>query len=95
LAEEQVLDVLLDHVSRSNLGDGVGAIDSLNLFLVVLMAERGQVSDRAERDARFLSNNDDLLKVGSEVVCPEIVEIAAWIEQEDWNTADDIAEEVE
>jgi len=77
LAEEQVLDVLLDHVSRSNLGDGVGAIDSLNLFLVVLMAERGQVSDRAERDARFLSNNDDLLKVGSEVVRPEIVEIAA------------------
>jgi len=80
LSEEQVLNVFFDHVSCSNLGNGVSAIDSLDLFLIVLMTESGQVSNRNERDVRFLSNNDDLLKVLSEVVCPEIVEITSRIE---------------
>ena len=59
------------------------------------MTESGQVSNRNERDVRFLSNNDDLLKVLSEVVSPEIVEITSRIEQEDWNTTNDIHKEVE
>ena len=95
MSEEQVLNVLFNHVSCSNLGNGVSAIDSLDLLLVVLMTESGQVSNRNERDVRFLSNNDDLLKILSEVISPEIVEITSRIEQEDWNTTNNIHKEVE
>jgi len=63
LTEEQVLDVLFYQIGVSNLSNGVFAVDSLDLFLVILMTESGQKSNRMERNVRFLSNNDDLFEV--------------------------------
>jgi len=63
LTEEQVLDVLFDQIGVSNLSNGVSAVDSLYLFLVILMRESGQKSNRFERNVRFFSDNDDLFEV--------------------------------
>ena len=45
--------------------------------MVVVATEQSQHLDLIVSNIGLLSNNDDLLKVGSEVVCPEIVEIAS------------------
>jgi len=63
LTKKQVLNVFFDHVSFSNLRNSVGAVDSFNLLLIVLMAERSQESNRMEGDERSFSNDDNLLEV--------------------------------
>jgi len=57
------LDVFFNHVSVSDLRNGVSAINGLDLLIVVLMTEGGQESNRMKRDVGSLSNNNDLLKV--------------------------------
>tara|TARA_B110000285_G_C15106323_1_gene608222 strand:- start:1122 stop:1295 length:174 start_codon:yes stop_codon:yes gene_type:complete len=57
------LDVFFDHISVSDLRNGVSAINGLDLLVVVLMTEGGQESNRMQRDIGSLSDNDDLLKV--------------------------------
>ena len=58
--------------------------------MVVVATEQSQHLDRIVSNIGLLSNNDDLLKIWSKVIGPEVIEVTAQTATQKWNTDNDV-----
>ena len=72
LAEEEVLEVILDFEVLPEGLNKVDGVNTLDLLVAVLRADQLQLSDGVVSQRGLLSLDDDLLQVGSEVIHPEV-----------------------